>query len=103
MTKFIFYNITRLFSEDTTENFIILATFASKDIFINGPAFINSIQKDDDFLKIPERPNEKWWYAFDSKCVLDNETDKVTKYSFNQLKELYEEKVKKLRRKNKKK
>ena len=39
---------------------------------------------------------EKWWFAFDSKCVLDNDEDKLTKYSFSQLNEFYEEKVKKL-------
>ena len=103
LTRFIFYNIARLFSEDISENFIFLGTFASIDIILDGPSFRYSIQKDDDFLKIPDRPNEKWWYAFDSKCVLDNETDKVTKYSFNQLNELYEEKATKLRPKNIKK
>ena len=41
--------------------------------------------------------NEKWWFAFDSKCILDNDEDELTKYSFFQLNELYEEKVKKLR------
>ena len=40
--------------------------------------------------------DEKWWFAFDSKCILDNEEDNLTKYSFSQLNEFYEEKVKKL-------
>ncbi len=35
--------------------------------------------------------------CFDCKCVLDNDEDKVTKYSFSQLNEFYEGKVKKLR------
>ena len=47
--------------------------------------------------------DEKWWFAFDSKNVLSNDEDKVTKYSFSQLNELYEEKVKKLRQKSIKK
>ena len=103
LTRYIFSSVTSLFSEDISENFIVLATFASKDTEAEGPAFIESIQKDADFLKLQDRLNEKWWYAFDSKCVLDNDTDKVTKFSFRQLKELYEEKVKKLRPKNVKK
>ena len=101
--RFIFYSIARLFSEGISENFILLGTFASKNTILDGPSFVDSNQKDADFLKIPEKPNGKLWYAFDSKCILDNDTDKITKYSFNQLKELYEEKVKKLRRKNIKK
>ena len=103
LTRYIFNSVTCLFSEDISENFIVLATFASRDTESEGPAFIDSIQKDADFLKIQDRLDEKWWFAFDSKCVLDNDSDKVTKYSFRQLKELYEEKVKKLKPKSVKK
>ena len=91
-------HINSLFSKDITENFIILSTFATKDTIKNGPAFIDLIQTDADFLNIKKRGmNEKWWFAFDSKCILDNDEDELTKYSFFQLNELYEEKVKKLR------
>ena len=103
LTRYICSSVTSLFSEDISENFIILATFASRDTEKEGPAFIDSIQKDAEFLKIQNSLNEKWWYAFDSLSVLDNDTDKITKFSFGQLKELYEEKVKKLRPKNVKK
>ena len=103
LTRYIFSSVTSLFSEDISENFIILATFASKDTESEGPAFIDSIQKDADFLKIQDRLNEKWWFAFDSKSLFDNDIDRVTKYSSRQLSELYEEKVKKLRPKNVKK
>lgn len=103
-TRYIFSSVTSLFSEDITENFIILATFASKETIKKGPAFIDSIQTDADFLNIQKRGmDEKWWFAFDSKCVLSNEEDKLTKYSFSQLNELYDEKVKKLRPKSIKK
>ena len=103
-TKYVFSSVTSLFSEDITKNFIILATFATKDTIKNGPAFVESIKTDADFLNIQERGmDEKWWFAFDSKCVLDNDTDKITKYSFSQLNELYEEKVKKLEPKSIKK
>jgi len=47
--------------------------------------------------------DEKWWFAFDSNCVLDNDAYRLTKYSFSQLNEFYEEKVKKLKPKSIKK
>ena len=99
-TKYIFSSVTSLFSEDISDNFIILATFASKDTIDEGPAFAESIKGECDFLKIEDRLNEKWWYAMDSKCILDQDTDRLTKYSFEQIIELYEEKVKKLRPKS---
>ena len=43
LTRYIFSCITSLFSKDITENFIILATFATKDTIKNGPAFIDLI------------------------------------------------------------
>ena len=95
-TKYIFSSVTSLFAENITENFIVVPTFATKDTIIEGPAFIDSIKTDADFLKLEERNNDKWWFALDSKSVLDNETDRITKYSFSQMKELYETKVKKL-------
>ena len=103
LTRYIFSSVTSLFSEDISENFIVTSTFASKGTIESGPDFVESIQTDADFLKIQNRLDEKWWYAFDSKCILDNEEDKLTKFSVNQLKELYEEKVKKLRPKSVKK
>ena len=30
--------------------------------------------------------DEKWWFAFDSKCILDNDEDELTKYSFFSIK-----------------
>ena len=104
LTRYIFSSVTSLFSEDVTENFIILATFADKETIKKGPAFIESIQTDANFLNIQKRGmDEKWWFAFDSKLVMENDEDKLTKYSFSQLNELYEEKVKKLRPKSIKK
>jgi len=95
-TRYIFNSVTCLFAENITENFIVIPTFATKDTISDGPAFIESIKTDADFLKIQDRMNDKWWYALDSKSVLDNEEDKITKYSFEQMKELYETKIKKL-------
>ena len=103
LTKYIFSSVTSLFSEDISENFIILATFANKDTISKGPDFIYSIETDADFLNIQERMNTNWWYAFDSKCILDNDKDKLTLYSFEQAKELYKKKIMELRSKGIKK
>lgn len=103
LTKYIFSSVTSLFSDDVSENFIVLATFANKETMKIGPAFVESIQTDADFLKIQKNMNENWWYAMDSRCILDNDTDKLTLYSFEKATELYEEKVKKFRPKGIKK
>ena len=103
LTRYIFSSVTSLFSEDISENFIVLATFANKETMVKGPDFVESIKTDADFLNINKRMDENWWYALDSKCLFDNEPDKLTKYSFEKAKELYENKVKKLRPKSIKK
>ena len=51
LTKYIFSSVTCLFAEDISENFIILATFANKETISKGPAFVESIKTDADFLK----------------------------------------------------
>lgn len=95
VTRYIFSSVTSLFSGDITENFVIVPTFASKDTINEGPAFVESIKTDADFLRLEDR-KDQWWFALDSKSVLDNEADKITKYSFEQMKILYEKKIKKL-------
>ncbi len=97
LTKYIFSSVTSLFSEDVTENFIVLATFANKETTKKGPAFAESIQTDADFLNIQKNMNPNWWYAMDSQCILENEKDTLTLYSFEKATELYEEKVKKFK------
>ena len=98
LTKYIFSSVTSLFSEDISENFIILATFANSETIKKGPAFITSINHDADFLNINKRMDKKnYWFAFDSKCLFDDDfNSKLTKYSYDQLCKLYEEKIKKL-------
>ena len=103
LTKYIFSSVTSLFSEDISENFLILATFATKDTIKNGPDFIHSIQTEADFLNIQKRMDDNWWYALDSKSILENEKDKITLYSFEKTWELYEKKILKLRPKGIKK
>jgi hypothetical protein len=70
-TQYIFSSVTSLFSEDISENFMILATHATKDSIEEGPCFINSIKEDAGFLKIQDRMDDKWWYLFDSKSIIN--------------------------------
>ena len=97
LTRYIFSSVTSLFSEDISENFMILATFANDDTLSDGPDFVESIKTDADFLNINKRMDKNWWYAFDSKCVLNNKNSELAKFSFKSLVDLYENKVKKLR------
>ena len=100
-TQYIFSSVTSLFSEDISENFMILATHATKDSIEEGPSFIKTIKEDAGFLKIQDRMDDKWWYLFDSKSIIYyKDKDILTTYSFEQLTEFYEEKVKKLRSKS---
>lgn len=96
LTKYIFSSVTSLFSEDISENFIILATFANSETMKKGPNFIESIIHDADFLNINKRMDKNYWFAFDSKCIFDDDfNSKLTKYSYDQLCKLYEVKIKK--------
>ena len=81
-------SLISLFAGDITENFFVIPTFDSKDTIDKGPAFIESIKTDSEFLKLEERKDE-WWFALDSKSVLDNEEVKITKFSFEQMNALY--------------
>ena len=92
--------ISQLFSEDISENFVFLSTFAHT--IKKGPAFIDSIKYETYFLEIQDKINGKLWYAFDGKCILEKDIDFdiMNKYSFSQLNEFYEEKVKKLKPKS---
>ena len=103
VTKYSFNRVTSLFSDDVTENFIVLATFADREIIKKEPAFVESIQTDADFLNIQKNMNQKWWFAMNSHCILENEKDTLTLYSFKMATELYEEKVKKFKPKGIKK
>ena len=94
LTKYIFSSVTSLFSEDICENLIFLTTFANKSTMYEGPAFIKSISSNDIFRSILKKMSKKWFYAVESVNILDNEVDKLTLYSFEQLNDLYNEKIK---------
>ena len=94
-TKYIYSAVTSLFADDISDNFIVLATFALKSNMKN-PAIISGIINDEDtsFLNVQNKENKKWWYSLDSKTIFTNDDDKITKHSFKQLKNFYEETVK---------
>ena len=96
LTQYIFSCVTSLFAGDVSENFIILATHANKDCIKKGPMFAETIKTDAVFLKLDEKIDKRWWYAFDSKCIFDDEIERLHKFSFSELNDFYEEKVKKL-------
>ena len=97
LIKYIFNSITSLFTENISSNFIILASFANKETIKKGPDFIETINQDESFFNINKTINKNYWFAFDSKSLFDDEINtKLTKYSYEQLCKLYEEKVKKL-------
>ena len=44
--------------------------------------------------------DKKWWYAVDSVSVFDDEINSLSKYTFEQFKLLYEEKINQSKQKN---
>ena len=92
--------MNELFIKDINENLVLLGSFATKDTINEGPFFIKSIKNYSDYPNIKNNlndSNEKWWYSFDSKCIIEtDEFDKITKYSYKELTKFYEEKVLKL-------
>ena len=64
LTLFTFSCVSNLFSKDISENFIILSTFANKDTMKNGPANIESIIMNADFLKIEKKNGRKMVVCF---------------------------------------
>lgn len=88
-TKYIYSCVTALFADDVTDNFIVLATHANKDS-MKKPAFVETIVEDAEFLKLKDKENKKWWYTFCSKSILDNDLDKLTKFSYKELNDFYE-------------
>ena len=50
------------------------------------PIFIDSMNYSNNFHRIKDRLVEKWWYSFDSECILDSKKDNLTIYSFENAK-----------------
>ena len=91
--KYIINKVTGLFSEDISVNFFVLATHAGKEAIEGPPNMIKTLQTNEEFLEIKKKMPNKWYYAVDSKSVMENEKDKLTLFSYAQLNELYKEKI----------
>ena len=80
------------FNIDISDNLIFLATFVNKDIIKNGPIFIKKNDEDYYFRYLDKikKDDIKYLYSSDNISIFDNDIDQLTKYSFKQLKELYE-------------
>ena len=96
LTQYTFICTTSLFAGDVSENFIILINHPNRDCIKKGPIIVETIKRDIFFLKFDEKIDKRWRYFFDSKCILDGNIDKLTKFSFSEINDFYEEKVKKL-------
>lgn len=92
--KYIFSCVTSLFSKDFYKNFIFLTTFADYTSIEEGPIFIDSITKNNDFYNIISKFDEKWYYTIDSLYVLNKPKNEIAEYSFKQLNDLYVLKIK---------
>lgn len=93
LTKYIFSCVTSLFSEDISKHFIFLTSFANDSTIEYGPSFIESITKNNNFNKIINKFDKKWYYVVDSYSVLNKHINSLAEYSFKQLNDLYEEKI----------
>lgn len=100
LTKYIFSCVTSLFSKDICKNFIFLTSFANNSTIEYGPSFIESVTNNNNFNNIITKLDEKWYYVVDSYSVLSRHIDSLAEYSFKQLNDLYEEKIKNSQNKN---
>ena len=91
--QYIINKVTGLFSEDICSNFFVLATHANREALNGDPNMIKTLESDEQFKEIKKKMQNKWYYALDSKTIMDNDTDKLAKFSYNQLNDLYKEKV----------
>jgi hypothetical protein len=100
LTKYIFSCVTSLFSKDISKNFIFLTSFANDDTIENGPSFIESITKNNNFNDIINKFDKKWYYVVDSFIVLSRHINSLAEYSFKQFNDLYQEKIKNTQKKS---
>jgi hypothetical protein len=96
LTSYIYASVTKLFAEDMSTNFIVLATFADRQSINSRPAIISSFETQPEFKKLQEKLDQNWWFTIDSTSILDNEKDKLTMFSYQKAENLYNNKIKKL-------
>ena len=76
------------FIENIRDNIIIFATFATGETINGKPRFLDNIEYKNFLNK-----DKKFWYNVDSMSIFYNELDKVTKYSFKELNNFYENEI----------
>lgn len=91
--QYIFNQVTGLFSEDISINFFALATHATNKDMKSEPAMIKTLESNDKFKPIKEKMQKKWYYSLDSLSIMEKEITKMSNFSYNNLVELYNEKV----------
>ena len=91
--KYIFNQVTGLFSEDISINFFSLATHAVRQDLENEPSMIRTLETDEKFKEIKQKMPKKWYYALDSTTILSKDYGKLAIFSYRQLLDLYNEKV----------
>ena len=93
-TRYIFHCATSLFTENTIENFIIIVTHATINMIDGGwSEYINSLSDDINYDDIKCKLENKWKYYIDNQSIFDDKIDKLTMHSFEQLNEIYKEKI----------
>ena len=94
LDKYIFNCTTSLFTEDIIENFIIIVTHANKNILNNEfSSFISYLSDDINFDDIKCKLENKWKYFIDNESLFLDKTNDLTIYSFDQLNEIYRNKI----------
>lgn len=91
--KYIFNQVTGLFSENIAINFFVLATHAIRQNIDDEPAMIKTLGTDKSFQEIRQKMQNKWYYAIDSTTIMESDLNKMAKFSYAQLVELYNERV----------
>lgn len=93
LRKYIFASVTKLFAGEIGQNFLVYATHANRECFEEKPGAISTLETTKEFLDLKIKIDSNYWFAIDSKSILDNENDKVTKYSFQYANALYKDKI----------
>ena len=94
-TRNIYTRVSCFFPANFMDNFIILGTFADKYILKEKPNIYKIIENERLFDW--SKKEAITCYTFDSKSLFYNDIDKLIRYSYEQIKKLYETKFKELK------
>jgi len=85
--------ITGLFSEDILNNFIFLITDIDRNNIVQRPQISITLYNDIYYDYIKYKMGKKWFYSINSESIFTNEVNELSKYSYEQLNELNNDKV----------